>query len=111
MRSGELWSVGGFELLRSTHLTGLAVGGDQTTDHILPIRPPAKDLFQEGDHARQLAPRLMVVRESKQEHDLDVLDKLPHALDEPAGGPTAFRQPLFELIPQGQVLAVAHRDR
>jgi len=57
--------VGGFELLRSTHLTGLSVGGDQTTDHILPIRPPAKDFFQERDDAWQLAPRLMVVRESK----------------------------------------------
>jgi hypothetical protein len=44
-RSGELGSVGGFELLRSTHLTGLAVGGDQTTDHILPIRPPSKDFL------------------------------------------------------------------
>jgi len=78
---------------------------------ILPIRPPAKDLFQEWDHARQLAPRLMVVRESKQEPDLDVLDKLPHTLDEPAGGPSAFRQLLFEFIPHGQVLALAHRNR
>jgi hypothetical protein len=103
--------VGGFEVLRSTHLTGLSVGVDQTTDHILPIGPPAKDLFKEWDHARQLAPRLMVVRESKQEPDLDVLDKLPHTLDELAGGPSAFRQLLFEVIPDRQVLAVADRDR
>ena len=58
--SGDLWSIGRFELMGAHGLARVSVFGYQELSHILALRPAAEHFLQERNSLRAVTPSLVM---------------------------------------------------
>jgi hypothetical protein len=103
--SGDLWSIGRFELMGAHGLVCVSVCRYQELSDILTLRPAAEHFLQERNSLRAVTPSLVMAGQTNKQLHMEILSKRAHGSNEIPGRPTSTRRLPFNFIPDREVLA------